>query len=1035
MTLSEISIRRPVFAWMLMFALIVFGGICFMRLGVSQLPDADFPVINVSLVYPGAAPEVMETDVVDIVENAVTTIQGVRQVTSSSRNGSANVTVELELERNIDNAMQDVQAKVSEARRKLPDDMDPPTITKTNPDDQPIMWLALSSDRHSLREMMTYVRDHVQTQFTTTPDVGDVFLGGYIDPNLRVWVDAEKLDKFSLTVSDIVNTIQTEHVELPGGSIISGSKEFNIRTMGEASNISDFGRIRINTRGGQPNFVPIYLEQIARIEENTADIRRISRSSGVRSVGLGIRKQRGANSVKVAEAVKTKMKAISPNLPEGMKLGIRFDSTTFIEESVSELNFTLLLAGILTSIVCWFFLGSWSSTLNVLLAIPTSIIGTFIILYFAGFTLNIFTLLGLSLAIGIVVDDAIMVLENIIRHGEEGLPKEQAALVGSKEITFAAVAATFSIVAIFLPVAFMQGAIGKFFYQFGVTMTAAVLLSLLEALTLTPMRCAQFVDASQRRSRIGKAVDGLIGWVEARYVKGLTFSVSHPWKIVFVSIIVFAASLYTIKFLRKEMAPSVDQSQFMLRIQTPMGSSLDYTDEKTKEVEAFLNSQPAISGNFVSVGGFGGSSINTAMAFITLRPKNERPVDPELKRPPTQEEFMNYCRKELAKIPDVKLFFQDLSMRSFGSGRGFPVEFSIQGPEWQVLSEKSKEIIEALKKNNTLIDIDSDFLEGQPEIQVIPDRQKAGASGVSISTIGQTVNALLSGIVAGRYEKGGHKEDVRIKLESSNADKLETIGNLKIRNNRGELIRLKDIVTLKEKNTLQSINRKDRERAVTIFANVQKGISQQKATDDALATAKSLLPPGYSINISGGSKAMKDMFNGLGLAFVMGLIVAYMVLASQFNSFLDPITVFVALPFSISGAFVSLLATDQSLNLYSFIGLILLMGIVKKNSILLVDVTNSIRDSSSLNPRDALLKACPQRLRPILMTSVATIAGAIPAALALGPGSENRVPMAITVIGGVLFSTLLTLFVVPSVYLLLARKRRVQLLDVAPAHA
>ncbi len=628
-----------------------------------------------------------------------------------------------------------------------------------------------------------------------------------------------------------------------------------------------------------------------------------------------------------------------------------------------------------------------------------------------------------------------MVLENIIRNKEKGLSREQAALIGSKEITFAAIAATFSIVAIFLPVAFMQGAIGKFFYQFGVTMTAAVLLSLLEALTLTPMRCAQFVDSAERTTRIGRFLDGLLHWVGKKYESGLGFSVNHPWIVLFLSIIVLSGSLFSVKFLRKEMAPSVDQSQFMLRVQTPMGSSLEYTDGKTKEVEAFLNSQPNISGSFVSVGGFGGSSINTSMAFITMKPKEERVVLDELKRKPTQEEFMDYCRKELAKISDVKLFFQDLSMRSFGSGRGFPVEFSIQGPEWDVLSEKSKLIMDELKTKEGLTDVDSNYLEGQPEVQVIPDRQKAASYGVSISTIGQTINALLSGIVAGRYEKGGHKEDIRIKLENSNADRLQTISELRVRNNRGELIKLKDVATLVEKNTLQSINRQNRERSISIYANVKKGVSQAVITEEALAIAKKHLPDGYSLTLSGGSKAMQDTFSGLGLAFVMGLIVAYMVLASQFNSFLDPITVFVALPFSISGAFLALLVTNQSLNLYSFIGIILLMGIVKKNSILLVDVTNHFRDLQKLNPKDALLHACPQRLRPILMTSVATIAGAVPAALALGPGSENRVPMAIAVIGGVFVSTLLTLFVVPSVYLLLARKRRVSLLEDQPVMA
>lgn len=444
-----------------MSALIIFGGISFLRMGISQLPDVDFPVINISMSLTGAAPEVMESDVVDVIENAVMSVEGVTQVTSSAKSGSANITVQLDLKRDIDKALQDVQAKIAQSLRKLPNDIDPAVVSKTNPEDQPIMWVALESDRHTRREMSTYTRDHLQDQFATTPDVGDINLGGYVDPNLRVWVSSSELNRYQLTVTDVISAIKSEHNEPPAGWIVEKDKEFNVRVLGQASNVTEFENIVINSRGGAPNFAPLYLKQVAKVEEGLADIRRISRAMGKPAVGLGIRKQRGSNAVQVAKDIKLKISKIEKKLPEGMKLGINFDSTKFIEESVAELNFTLLMAAILTSIVCWFFLGSWSSTLNVLMSIPTSIVGSFIFLYFAGFTLNTFTLLGLSLAIGIVVDDAIMVLENIIRHREMGKTRMQAAFDGSHEITFAAVAATFSIVAIFLPVAFMDGVIGK----------------------------------------------------------------------------------------------------------------------------------------------------------------------------------------------------------------------------------------------------------------------------------------------------------------------------------------------------------------------------------------------------------------------------------------------------------------------------------------------------------------------------------------------------------------------------------------------
>jgi HAE1 family hydrophobic/amphiphilic exporter-1 len=498
MTLSELSIKKPVFAWMLMAALIVFGGLAFQRMGVSQLPDVDFPVVTVSVALEGAAPEVMEVDIVDPLEDAIMGVQGITNIASSSKTGSASITVEFDLDKNIDIAVQEIQNVISRTTRLLPKEIDPPVVTKTNPEDQPIIWLSVSSQTLSTPELMTLVRDQVKDRFSTLPGVGEVFLGGYVEPNLRVWLQTQRLSQNYLTVDDIINTIQQEHSEKPSGRVQTDSREINIRTMGEAPTQEEFGKLVINRRGGAPNFRPITLGEVANIEDGLADIRRKSRAMGATAVGLGIRKQRGSNSVGVAKGVKAQMEQVKKLLPEGANIGVRFDTTRFIEDSVHELNFTLILSALLTALVCWVFLGSWSATLNVVLAIPTSVVGSFICLAFLGFTLNTFTLLALSLAIGIVVDDAIMVLENIVRHKELGKSKYDAALGGSVEITFAAVAATAAITAIFLPVAFMKGIIGRFFFQFGVTLSIAVLLSLLEALTLTPMRCSQFLDVSER---------------------------------------------------------------------------------------------------------------------------------------------------------------------------------------------------------------------------------------------------------------------------------------------------------------------------------------------------------------------------------------------------------------------------------------------------------------------------------------------------------------------------------------------------------
>jgi HAE1 family hydrophobic/amphiphilic exporter-1 len=695
---------------------------------------------------------------------------------------------------------------------------------------------------------------------------------------------------------------------------------------------------------------------------------------------------------------------------------VNWDTTIFVEHAINEILFTLILASVLTGLVCWVFLGSWSTTVNVLLAIPTSILGTFIVIYIFGFTLNTFTVLGLTLVVGIVVDDAIMVLENIYRHREHGEGKIKAASVGAREITFAASAATLAIVAIFLPVAFMKGIIGKFFFQFGVTISVAVLISLLEALTLAPMRCSRFLEVG-KRGKMGQQVDIAFVRLSATYLRWLKPALHHRGWVMLGAVAFFVASLGIVRFLRSEFIPSQDMSRVLVRFQTPVGSSLDATDRVFRQLEAYFASRPEVLRYSGAVGGFGGGEVNTGILFVTMKDKADRPVDPKRGHRLSQQEFMADVRQVANSIPGCRANLQDISQGGFSAtrGGGFPVEFNIRGRDWDTLARSTRQIMDEMRQAGGVTDVDSDYQVGMPEVQVVPNRNKAADLGISMATIGETVNSAIGGQRVGKFKDKGRRFDIRVRLLAPQRQRPEDIQRLLVRTVQGGLVRLGDIVKIEQRPTLQTITRKDRERAITIFANVAPGVSQADAIDRSLAIARKVLPDSYRAIPSGSSQAFSESFQSLGFAFALGLIVAYMVLATQFNAFSHPFTVLLALPFSISGALMALWLAGQSLNVYSLLGMILLMGIAKKNSILLVDFTNQLR-AQGAERHEALLEACPLRLRPILMTSIATIAGALPPALAIGPGAELQRPMALALVGGMVVSTLLTLFVVPAAY-------------------
>lgn len=1015
-----------------MFGLIIFGAISFQRMGISQMPDVDFPVVNIALQLDNAAPEVMEMDVVDVVEDAVMGIEGLKNVTSSASQGVANITCEFELNHNIDVALQEVENRIAQVTKNLPTKLYPPVITKTNPEDQPILWVMVSADESvPLYQQMIYARNTLEDKLSSLAGVGNITLAGYVDPNLRVWLDSKKMYQYQFTSADILNTITAEQVEEPAGRIEDPLHESNIRVLGEAGSPEQFGKIRINTRGGAPNYLPFQLSQFAKVEEGLSDIRAISRYNGKTAVGLGVVKQHGSNAVEVSNLVKKKVDEIRGSLLPGYHVDIRLDTTKYIHDSVNELNFTLLLAALLTSIVCFLFLGSWSSTINVLLAIPTSIVGTFIALYFFGFTLNTFTLLGLSLAIGIVVDDAIMMLENIVRHHDMGKTRRQASIDGSNEITFAALAATLAIAAIFVPVIFMKGVVGKFFYQYGITVSVAVFLSLLEALTLTPMRTARFLHSSKEGNPgfVLKHMDHFMTWLSAKYTNGLRWTLHHRSRIALASVAFFVVSLISLSTLRQELVPEQDQSLFLLNIKAVAGTSITASNELFKKIETYLVEQPEVQDYYSTIGNYQNNDVvNAGDIYVILK-------DPKLRKL-KQRAVMDKIRDEVqARFPETQVFAQDLSITGFSATRGYPIEFIVEGPDFKKLVELSKTMMSKMKESGLMVDINTDYQDGMPEIHVIPNRDQAAEHGISIDTIGSEVSTIIGGQLFNantEYPKDGHRYNIRVRSQDDEHENPSDLDKVLLRNNRSgaDLVSLSSTSTIESTTALQLINRLNRQRAIPIYANVTEGKSQQDALKAVEKISKDVLPSGgYKILMTGSAQAFQTTFESLIFALLLGIVVAYMVLASQFNSFIHPVTVLLALPFSLSGALLALFMTHQSINLFSMIGLILLMGIVKKNSILLVDFTNEQRNHHGLPPEEALLKACPIRLRPILMTSVATVAGAIPAALSFGPGAETRIPMAIAIIGGVSLSTFLTLFVVPAFYSLFVKFERPEVDD------
>ena len=1030
MNITDVSIKNPVFAWMLMASTMLFGIVAISRLGVSQYPDVDYPNISVSVSWPGASPSAVEREITEPLEESISQVEGVTSLQSSAGAGNCRITVVFDMSRNVDLALQDVQARVGAAMRSLPKDVPPASVSKSNPDDQPILTIGVTGPfaRQVLADVARY---QVQEKIQTVAGVGQITLNGYLDRNIRIWLDSSRLAEKGVVANDIISALRTEHIEVPGGSLETGGRSLNVRLLGEALDLTEFRKIVVKrakapttTGGGSASTTtgasgatvtantnsaamvalsaPVYLGDVADVEDGFEDVNSVARLDGAPLQALGVLKQRGTNAVAVSAAVHAKVDEIQRTLPEGMKVQVLFDSTIFIEESVHELELELGMAVVLTALVCWLFLGSLSSTLNVVLAIPMSLLGTVAVIYFLNFTLNTFTLLGLSLAVGLVVDDAVMVMENIYRHAEMGKDRVKAAGDGTKEITFAALAATLAVIAIFMPVIFMQGVIGKFFFQFGVTLSICVLLSYLEAITLAPARCAQILRASREdRGTLGKAVDRAFSRLERFYARVLGGALRHPLKVLAGAFLFLACTLVLVKFIPTEFIPTQDQSRLMVRLQTEAGTTPDAAAPLIARAEEKLKKHPEISSMLSTLQGSSGQ------ITLTLVPPSDRTM--------TALQLSGQLRKELQGIAGLRCSIQDPSQQGFGSTRSSPVDFTVRGSSWDELVSSSEEIRKDLEASGFVTDVVSDYQLGGQELQITPDRRRATDLGVSISDLGTTVSALIGGNTVGKFSIDGRRIDIRMRLLANQRSRPEDVSNIEIRTQNGQLVPLSMLVTQKEAPVLQKISRLDRERAISITANVAAGHSQAEAMAKVYELGKAL-PLGTRIVAGGQASQLEQTTSGLAFAMLIGIAVAYMVLASQFNSFLHPVTVLTILPLALSGAVLGLLGGGKSLNLFSMIGLLLLMGIVKKNSILLVEYANHIRETEHTDALTAASKAGPLRLRPILMTTVATMMAAVPPILGLGPGTETRSPMAAAVLGGLAVSTILSLLVVPAFY-------------------
>ena len=1024
MKLSDLSIRRPVLASMVSLALVLFGAIGYTRLAVREFPDVDPPIVSVSTELPGANPQVVESAVTDILEEELSTVEGLRTLTSSSAEGFSNITLEFNLERGVEAAAQDVRDKVARIRGRLPEDVREPVVAKQEADAQPFFWLALSGENYDLLQLSDIGDRLVKSRLQTLPGVGQARIFGERRFSMRVWLSASELSARSLTVQDVQQAIRSRNVEVPAGRIESDRREFTVRSLGELKTPDEFAELVVSNTNG----VLVKLKDLGRVELGAEDERSALRFKGTSAVAIGVVRQSKANIIQVAAAIRQELPKIQVSLPPGVKLDIAFDESIFVSRSIREAEDTLILAGLLVVIIIFVFLRNLRATIIPGLAIPTSIVATFAIMYFLGFSINNFALLALTLAIGIVVDDAIIVLENAYRHQEElGESPMEAAVNGTREIGFAVIATTISLVAVFTPLAFLKGSTGRLFNEFGIAVAGAVVVSGFVALTLTPMLCARILRVPQRHGALYRVLESGFNALAAGYSRSLRTALRHRWAVVGMVVLLTLGAAFVFRTLKREFVPAEDKGWFLSIIIAPEGSSLAYTDGYQRRAEAILDKTKDVDSYFSVVNIGDGVSRGIIFTNLVDFAKRTRPI----------QDIIGEVQGNYFGIPGVFAFANNPPAFGWGS----PVNFVIGNSDFDLLVKGNDTLLARARQVKGLLNVDSDLRVNKPELTVNFDRDRAEDLGVPVGDVATTLQVLLGGNRTSTFTRNNKQYDVIVQLDPRARATPSDMTGLYVRGRGGELIKLDALASVKEGVGARELNHFNRVRSSTLTASLAPGFTLGEAIDSLNRIANEVLPKASSTALAGESRELEESGSSLYFAFLLALLVVFMVLASQFESLVHPFTVLLAVPLAVTGALFTLKLAGATLNLYSQIGMILLIGLVTKNSILLVEYINQLKERG-LETVPAALEAGRIRLRPILMTSVATVMGAVPIAFGLGAGSISRRPLGYAIVGGVLFSTLLTLYVVPAVYVIfdgllvrMAGRARVRRPDLTPAEA
>jgi HAE1 family hydrophobic/amphiphilic exporter-1 len=1013
MFISAVAIRRPMLTSMAILAVVVFGIVSLWGLGVDLTPKVDFPVVSIVSKLPGADPETIERQMSDPMEAAVNSLSGIKTLRSTSAEGYSLITVEFELEKNIDVAYQEVQARINSIRSQLPVDMQDPVIEKFDFDAAPILTLVVYGNLGD-RELYRIADKQVKERLQRIRNVGDVKLVGGRDRKLWLWLDPQRMKEHNLTVQDVRGALVRQHVETPGGRIEDGRTELVTRTKAEFQSAAELDELVLASTGGGM----IRLKDVGRAEDGLEELRSYSQRGDKPGIALQIQRQSGTNTVQVAKDVKAEIDKIRSELaPSGVGLDITIDLSTYIERSVDEVYHHLIVGGCLAVLTVLLFLLNFRSTFISALVLPTSVLATFIFLAAMGFTLNMMTLMALTLAIGLLIDDAIVVQENIMRHVQAGKPASWAAEFATREIGLAVMATSFSVVAVFLPTAYTKGIVGRFFFPFGMTISFAVLISMLVSFTLDPMLSSRLLRKRSTMNPVFRALEAAFKKAEGAYGVMLGWCLANRWKVVALAVALFAGAMTLGMFVKAEFQPNEDRSEFDIMVKAPLGASIDQTRGVMEDIRRRLAGVPEVAYTFYSIGAGDTGKVNEGTMFVKLLPKEDR----QKARQRGQEAMMEYARQKVADIPRVRTSVQQTNEMGGNSGwRATAIQYELCGPDLDVLDRIVKGHQERMRKDGGFTDIDSTYEAGRPEISIFPNRDRATQLGVSPKDIADTVAAAIGGANIAKFRSGSDRYDIAVRFLESGRNDPQRILELAVPSTKSGNIEIRNVAAVAPSAVPVEINRYNRQRSITLLANLPKGGTLDEASKRIESYTHDIsLPAGFHASWTGQTQMMQESFANMGFTMILSVLVIYMVLAAQFESPVHPLTIMLSLPLAFVGALVALLIFGQTVNIFTIMAFIFLLGLVTKNAILLIDYTNTLRNRDGLPRDEALRRAGPIRLRPILMTTVAMIFGMAPAAVGTGSGSESRQPMAIAIIGGLVSSTMLTLLVVPVVYSLL----------------